>query len=135
MERKRIIFVLHCYTDGDWCFRKEPKDPDSDDFLNPCFISDYKNWRVRVDEFGDSYEYCFAFDLLEYEIPYLIQFLKNLKRDLSYSESHDWARREIDNMINPAIEFLKAKNDGTYFETVCDGNWQPTALVINIKTL
>lgn len=136
MDRKRIIFVLHCYTDGDWCFRKEPKEKTSDDMLNPCFISDYKYWRARVDEFGDSYEYCFAFDLLEYEIPYLIQFLENLKKDLSYDEiGHDWARREIDNMINPAIEFLKAKKDGTYFGTVSDGNWQPTALVIDIKTL
>lgn len=131
MDRKRIIFMLHCYADGDWCFRKEPKKETSDDILNPCFISDYEDWKTK-----DRDEYSFAFELAEYEIPYLIQFLEDLKKDLFYDElCHGWARREIDNMINPAIEFLKANKVGTYFGTVCDGNWQPTGLVIDIKTL
>ena len=133
-EYKRIIFLLHCYTDGDWCFKKEPETRDWDNW-NPCFVGDYKNHRTNVDEFGDSYEYNFAFTIREHDIPNLIHFLEDLKRDLDYDENgHTWARKEIDDMINPAIDFLKSQQDGTYFGTVKDGNWQPTALVINIKT-
>ena len=131
-NRQVIIFTLHCYTDGDWSFRKERKE--KEDICNPCFIDDYKNYRASVDAWGDSYQYCFAYCLESYEVHYLIRFLKNLKKDLHYG-SHDWARREIDNMINPAIKFLESKKDGIYCGTVSDGNWQPTLLTISVKTL
>ena len=131
-NNQSIICTLYCYTDGDWAFRKEDKQ--TRDIQDPCFIDDYQNYKANVDEWGDSYEYCFAFSLEGYQVQYLINFLKNLKKDLVYG-SHDWARRDIDNMINPAIKFLESKKDGTYCGSVGDGNWQPTALIISVKTL
>ena len=108
---KRNKFTLCLFTDSDFYFENE-------------LMENYRDYELKAFPV-----YCFSFEFYDNKVEGIVEFLNSLKKSVR-SSTHDWIVSELEDMIDPAIEFLKSDQKGIFHSTLKDGNWQPSDLYI-----
>ena len=132
--------ILVCHTDGDWCFDLESLSDKQIEQIKEIWKDEtspfYYEYLPDVDNrLVDNYtDYCFNYDFSDIGYYLAVKVLKTLQV-LLYADTHDWAYKEVGDMLQSGIDFVESKQEGVHYATVKDGNWQPTSLIIIRKRL
>ena len=132
--------ILVCHTDGDWGFDLETLSDKQIEEIKEIWKKEtapfyYEYIPDMTNRLVDNYtDYCFNYDFSDIGYCLAVKVLKTLQVML-YADTHDWAYKQVGDMLQSGIDFVKSEQEGVHYATVQDQNWQPTSLIIIRKRL